>query len=260
MNIPIKNDTLFIDFLNAGPMIAGNLTAEITLESGKRMAESGLRAARDNEYVRVKNHCVGRAHLSVGEGENEQVVQVQFGMDVAASDSVRSTDAQYGSGGCGGGSDSSCGAARRTDGIPGEPEPPTSPTGVPLVLSPFPGSDKGIVENDVRVALYSDAGSGQGTAPKIASDSGGDVGEPIEGAPVPGNLNFHVQNRTIPSWKALAVFEFVLRPGTTIGQLTESLTSRCFGPFMFRKLNFAYFGCRDFVCVRSIPFLSTNCR
>ena len=89
-----------------------------------------------------------------------------------------------------------------------------------------------------------------GKPPDITTSSGL-FQQPTEGAPHPGVFNVSVRSRTEPSRSIIIVFKLPLRPGTTFGQLIDALSGM--EPFHFRKIGVALFGCRDFMCVLSIP-------
>ena len=140
--------------------------------------------------------------------------QIQFGMDTPDNDDIRSLDVRY------------LGSDRDEDFDSDIIHSPVSSFRKPLAAGSTTGAEAvpDLTGDDGRndgSARYSDAGSGRCTPPKITSSCGGLMDQPTQGAPIQGNVNLQVRNRSNASWKALVIFQFRLRGGTTLGQLLE---------------------------------------
>jgi hypothetical protein len=247
----IKNSTIFADVLAAGPMVG------ISLDS--KSAVDGL----------VKNHWIWRVQFD----EGSTIYQIEFGV-TPAPQSVGSNEAQY-VGSSRDGSLSSpgssinkpldvnkpvvvSGSGQENTGDNGSASdsslssPGSSVNKPPVVNKPVVvsgsgqenTSDNGSASDKSPLDKFSEIGS-PNIPPSILSDKGGVTQQPTDGAPVPGLLNFKVRRRDTPSFSTYAVHTFALAPGTTFGSLLRSLTSRGMEPFHFRKVGYAYLGCRD---------------
>jgi hypothetical protein len=87
------------------------------------------------------------------------------------------------------------------------------------------------------------------SAISIHSSDGRFILQPSEGAPVPGVFDIKVRSRVVPSWSTFFIRTFQLQPGTTFGQLLNTMTTRKMEPFKFLKINAAYLGFHDGMCV-----------
>ncbi len=84
--------------------------------------------------------------------------------------------------------------------------------------------------------------------PSSQSGGGADI---IEGAPAPGQLYIKVRDYGEP-FSTLKSFSFALKGTPQLWRFVEAIASRDMQLFSFRKLNFSFFGCRDFMFVHSI--------
>ena len=222
----IKDNTLYADVLNAGPMAGTGLTPQQAIDRGSS-----------------KNHWSFRVLIDFAEGDNQKTWQIQFDMQLNSLPSIGSNEGQYAGSSR---SDPESNEVFSDVGSLNKPPALGSEGGIAVAL---PAADTGGNGNhDIQTPVYSDVGSFN-IPPTVTSNDGGVIQQPTEGAPFPGFLNIKVRDRSAPSNSTLVVFEFKLATGITFGQLLSALTDCHMEPFHFRKLGVAYLGCRDFMCV-----------
>ncbi|KAG5649629.1 hypothetical protein H0H81_002786 [Sphagnurus paluster] len=134
----------------------------------------------------------------------------------------------------------------------------SSDEGTPAALPLLPATGEGSHDSHgSQSSVVSDAEvESVGKPPDITSSDGRRFQQPIEGAPYPGDFNVKVRGRLDPSSSIIVIFELRLASGTTFGKLLDALSHRKMQPFCFRKIGFAYLGCRDFMCILFCHLLS----
>ncbi|KAF8644307.1 hypothetical protein AX16_008554 [Volvariella volvacea WC 439] len=225
----VENGILFVDVVNAGAKRSSRLDDEEASNRGQ-----------------IKNHVTFRVHVNLGQGDNKKLGLIRFGMDTVSEDEIGSNQGQYvGSSR----SDPQSGSDVVYSPISpvSKPADQRSDEGVPAALPLVPATGEGSHDSyGTGLAVFSDFGSANKPA-DIASSFGDFFQQPTEGAPHPGVFNIKVRGRTEPSRSIVIVFNLRLRAGITFGELLAALVERNIEPFRFRKINFAYLGCRDFV-------------
>jgi len=86
---------------------------------------------------------------------------------------------------------------------------------------------------------------------QYAGSTGGKSDGSTEDPSVSGVLQFKCRPHMRKSQKSLFTCSFPLKPGTTFGQLVDSITGRDMHNFKFRVIQGAFMGCRDGMCVVS---------
>lgn len=237
LNKVVLDDLLFVDVLNAGPRTGTGLDETSTTQRGE-----------------VKNHWRWRALIPGNGGEDGQIV---FGFNLKQAPSVASDAAQYA-----GRSSIGAGSNLGSDHTHSQSDSEEAAFSDVSSLGKPP-----VVESDNRSRFESQGSTeGQGNveggrtsfnddearniAPSIRSSDGNEIAQPVkEGAPVPGCLEIQVRTHTARSVKAIFSCSFRLKAKTTFRELFDAVVSRGMLPFHFRKLDAAYFGCRDGMCV-----------
>lgn len=220
LDLPIKDNLIYVDVLNAGRKVG------LTLDE---------QAAEDKGLV--KNHWTWRVLLDSPSG---LTTQLQFGFNLKKTQSVASDVAQ-------------CGGSSRWGGSSiGDRDINSDEVGVhsdvKSVLEKPATIDIGSLWAQATQLGITDDSSAQRIAPSILSSTGSAINQPTEGAPALGSLVIKARSRTGPSLRAYFTRSFTLAANTTFGQLLEAMTTRKMEPFMFRKIDTAYLGCRDGMC------------
>lgn len=228
---------LYVDVVNAGAKVGTGL-------EDREARARGL----------IKNHWTFRALLDFGQNGKDDIGQVKFGMDIEHSASIGSNEGQYARSNR---SDPDSGPDMAYSPITSfsKPPSPSSDGGLQAALPLVPATGDGSHNHDSydsQPAISSDVDS-MSKPSDITSSDGVLFQQPTEGAPHFGVFNVKVRDRTEPSRSIVVVFELRLVPGTTFGQLLDALIGANILPFFFRKIGFAYLGCRDFMCLLFLP-------
>jgi len=230
----VKDGILFADVLNAGAK-----------------AGTGLDDQEATNRGQIKNHWSFRVLADFGKDGRQDIWQIQFAMDVRREASIPSNVGQYVRS-IRSNADTSSDPTYSPVGSIGKPPAVDSEGSVSFALPGAAAAASGDGSPDAHSVVFSDVES-QGKPPKITSSDGVVFEQPTEGAPFPGYFNIKVRARTAPSLSVIVVFRLELAAGITFGQLLKALVDRHFEPFHFRKLGFAYLGCRDFMCILFLP-------
>ncbi|KAF8325313.1 uncharacterized protein EI90DRAFT_3128881 [Cantharellus anzutake] len=214
LNLVIQDAQIHADVVNAGHVVGTQLQTE----------DQGL----------MKNHWYWRGKLSVG----GVLGQVQLGFNFQ---SFASNQGQYGGSSRVGHSDSdhapsvSGGGSVYSD-FGSQGKPPLVEEGVEVAMAIC-----GIESEETRVGSDKDDLSPE----TVALIDDWIINQPSEGAPALGIFEIRLRPRTDASYSTCHSFSFNLKAGTTVGDLIHSIRSRPMQPFLFRKINGAFFGCRD---------------
>jgi hypothetical protein len=207
--------------MNAGVMAGVNLDEGAAANHGK-----------------MKNHWRFNAVFGDDEGKPYGIT---FGVDPDHSSSVGSNEAQRGR--SSGGAPSFGFDNDRFEFYGSDDEVYSSPgsESKPPMLGDDPSS-KPIVSHDTTGAIIVNAPA------SIRSADGGSIRQRAEGNPQPGVFNIEVSARDGPSNNAFAVFIIpIFTKQLTFGDIVSTMEGLGMFPFFFRKLDFAIFGCRDFM-------------
>lgn len=223
LDVEIEDSTLFADVLHSGPRSGSGISSEEARIKGMS-----------------KNHWVWRftfKFMNTNTGLSD-TGGVQFSMEMKEIESVGSNVARYVPSSGGRLSD----GGTFSDFTPDKAAPPPwSAASVPSDTSSNKGGSIGSGSD-----RFSDV-SDQKYPPSIRSSDGRFIQQPVSGVPHPARFKVRCKDWRTASRAALVTFSFKLRPRTTFGNLLKELKKANFEPFLFRKLNFAFLGCRDFV-------------
>lgn len=232
LEFEVENAILFADVLHSGAGFGSGLTSEEARIQGKS-----------------KNHWVWRFTFKFI-NKNTRFLEaggMQFGMEMADTDSVGSNAARY--------TPSSSGRLFKEGTFSGFTHDKAAPPAWSAASVPSDTSSNKGGSCSSGSEKFSDV-SDQNYPASIQSNDGRFIQQPGDGVPHPASFTVRCGNWLTASHAALVTFRFKLRPGTTFRHLLVELQMAKFEPFFFRKSRCVFLGCRDFISQAAAVWLT----